>query len=187
MCVCGLLCDVVWFVCFMRLFVCLVVWFILTVYVWFVCDLFSDAVGYVFLCVFVILFVCVCACVCVLNVSIMCLCAFVLCCVVLYVLFFVGTCVCVILCVLDVLLCFVIYCAVLYGVLFLMCVVPKRTCSVGCTIEESNDQGNVHGKNVTTVLSQNLGAMFGVQAVPLPQNEFVCLRVPFVLHVFVCV
>ena len=68
-----------------------------------------------------------------------------------------------------------------------MCVFPKRTCSVGCTIEESNDQGNVYDKNVTMILSQNLGAMFGVQAVPLPQNVSVCVCVCLLFYMCLCV
>ena len=82
---------------------------------------------------------------------------------------------CVVLCKLDVFLCFAcdLLCVVVWCVVFLCVCFPKRTCSVGCTIQGSNDKCNVYGKKVTTIWGPNLGAIFGVQAAPLPKHAFV--------------
>ena len=59
---CELLYAVVWLVCFMGLFVCVRVFFVLNVYVCFVCALVCD-LGMVCVCACVA-FLCVCVCVC---------------------------------------------------------------------------------------------------------------------------
>ena len=75
---------------------------------------------------------------------------------------FVNVCVFVLiaLCVVRGLACHVVWFVVCAWLCVFVYFYPKRTCSVGCTIEESKDRGNTYDIWETTTWGRNLGAMF---------------------------